>query len=230
MKRGIKSTIVLGALFLALPLYAQSAIAFRGGLASSNIGFSDLMVGENLLARNLDYSHSRDTMAHVELATKEPVLGGVDGMPVPLPGRKSPGLAWLLSFIHPGIGQFYNKQIGKGVTMLSLAVVGEVLIVGGEAYRTCITSYYGSYNCHQDLVTGLDIVGGLLLVSSSIWSQVDAPISAAKINRDLGIASARLQPRLVALHRTPLGPLPGTLSWRGPPAPQLGLSLVSVRF
>jgi TM2 domain-containing membrane protein YozV len=37
---------------------------------------------------------------------------------------KSPGLAAVLSFFVPGLGQIYNGQIGKGLFLVLLAVLG----------------------------------------------------------------------------------------------------------
>jgi TM2 domain-containing membrane protein YozV len=53
-------------------------------------------------------------------------------MPVgTLPGDKSPGVAGLLSFLIPGVGQMYVGQVGRGVAWLaccwSAAVVTIIL-------------------------------------------------------------------------------------------------------
>jgi TM2 domain-containing membrane protein YozV len=42
---------------------------------------------------------------------------------------KSPGLAAVLSFLIPGLGQIYCGKIGKGILFLVLAIVSAVLII-----------------------------------------------------------------------------------------------------
>ncbi len=41
--------------------------------------------------------------------------------PVPRGGYKNPGLAAVLSFFIPGVGQMYNGEIGKGILFLITA-------------------------------------------------------------------------------------------------------------
>ncbi|MDR0687687.1 MAG: hypothetical protein LBF55_03245 [Prevotellaceae bacterium] len=102
--------------------------------------------------------------------------------------RKSPGLAFLFSFLYPGIGQYYNGQVGKGVTM---TVIGTAALVTGAV---CAANAVG-----EEYVSGRG--GGyyapttdetMLLISSAayvayfgtwLWSVIDAPVSAGKINR-----------------------------------------------
>jgi TM2 domain-containing membrane protein YozV/ribosomal protein S27AE len=43
--------------------------------------------------------------------------------------EKSPGLAAVLSFFIPGLGQIYNGQIGKGLLLLVLAMLSAGLII-----------------------------------------------------------------------------------------------------
>ncbi len=54
--------------------------------------------------------------------------------------KKNPGLAALLSII-PGLGQFYNRQVLKGILFLAIAIgfVVELLSFGFEAFRGFIT-------------------------------------------------------------------------------------------
>jgi TM2 domain-containing membrane protein YozV len=107
---------------------------------------------------------------------------------------RSPGLAWLFSFIVPGGGQYYNRQYGKGAAMSALWMGGII---------TAATSYRGSYdyyetNCYYDANgiyqcydygtynRGADAqfkVGMITLYGSWIWSMIDAPIIAARTNR-----------------------------------------------
>lgn len=73
---------------------------------------------------------------------------------------RSPGLAFLLSFIIPGVGQYYNGQVGKGV-------VQEILVFGG---------IIAGASTNEEIFFAFAGVGAL-------WSWIDAPISAGNINR-----------------------------------------------
>jgi TM2 domain-containing membrane protein YozV len=81
--------------------------------------------------------------------------------------RKSPFLAWFLSWVYPGIGQFYNGRIGKGIAMTTLATGGLGL---------CIAAF-------EEDNDNLGATGVLITVGTALWSMIDAPISAARINR-----------------------------------------------
>ncbi|MGZ7206121.1 MAG: zinc-ribbon domain-containing protein [Halobacteriota archaeon] len=50
--------------------------------------------------------------------------------PQPMVGRKSPGIAAVLSFLVIGLGQIYNGQILKGLLMLGVAILCGITIVG----------------------------------------------------------------------------------------------------
>lgn len=87
-------------------------------------------------------------------------------------GYRNPTTAWAYSFLIPGGGQFYNGETGKGVAMLGI--------------------YAGSVGC---FILGLDVyplsyVGLVGMLATAIWTQVDAPTSANRINRQNGLALA----------------------------------------
>jgi hypothetical protein len=108
-----------------------------------------------------------------------------------LPGEKSPALAWALSALFPGIGQYYNGDIAKGVAMNILYVGGWVMYgVGLTSYATPTCSYYScKYNS-----SGLTVAYVGLGVVTVTWvlSMIDAPLRAAAFN-----AALREQPRPV---------------------------------
>jgi hypothetical protein len=81
--------------------------------------------------------------------------------------HKSPFLAWFLSFLVPGGGQGYNGQWGKAAAFFGGAVVG--LVVANQ--ETC------------DSFSFCSGPGFWLFVASSVGSQIDAPITAAAINK-----------------------------------------------
>ena len=84
-------------------------------------------------------------------------------------GQKSPFLAGALSFFVPGTGQFYNEEWGKGAIHLVVAVGGSTMLAAGGG---------GS----------VTVAGFALSVTNLVWSVVDAPISASRINKARGYA------------------------------------------
>lgn len=102
---------------------------------------------------------------------------------------KSPGLAFLFSFLMPGGGQYYNRQHGKGAAMTTLWVGGIVTSATAPYKEACY--YYDSYDPYYydpyyDCTYGRSpqrIVGNVVWAGSWIWSMIDAPVSAARINR-----------------------------------------------
>ena len=86
--------------------------------------------------------------------------------------RRKPGLAWMWSFFFPGAGQIYNGQNLKGALMMVFGLVctswnGNVTrIIGG----TFVWSEIGY------------IVMFVLMIGLWIWSQIDAPVMANKLN------------------------------------------------
>ena len=90
------------------------------------------------------------------------------------------------SSIITGGGQFYNGESKKGGIMLGGVVGGVVLIVSGAAEAV------------EDIDTGEEKTGGggkialglLGVVGCSLWSMIDAPIAANKINKKIRSAKA----------------------------------------
>ena len=74
-----------------------------------------------------------------------------------LPARKEPIVSVILSFVFPGLGQFYNGQSTKGIYFIILAVVSIILTV--------------------------ILIGGLIYLLIWLWSIIDAYNSAEKFNR-----------------------------------------------
>jgi hypothetical protein len=93
-------------------------------------------------------------------------------------GKKSPALAFVLSFIIcPGTGQIYNGEPGKGISQILLVGIG---IAGAIA---------GANNDQPGLAAG-----GLALASVvEIWSIIDAPVSASRINAERGYSHVKFQ-------------------------------------
>ena len=97
--------------------------------------------------------------------------------------EKNPWLAFLLSFVITGTGQFYNGENKKGVAMLAGAVTGVGLVV---------SQMDDDGNIPED--NGTVTAGALILVGSSLWSIIDAPLSANRINREARQASLHITP------------------------------------
>ena len=100
-------------------------------------------------------------------------------------GRKSSVLAFFLSFLIPGVGQYYNGQVGKGI-------IQELLVVGGVTTAILLgvdeewhsDPYWGGGYYTQEITewyyVGLGVSG-----VATLWSWIDAPISASNINKKL---------------------------------------------
>lgn len=86
---------------------------------------------------------------------------------------KSPIAAWGLSFLIPGLGQFYNGEARKGALYLGGSLLSNALILFGD----------------EDELIYLGIIGYMV---SWVGSQIDAPISANRINRERGIIAFEL--------------------------------------
>jgi len=86
---------------------------------------------------------------------------------------KSPWLAFGLSYVFPGLGQLYNGQYVKAVVFPTIVCLGAALMMvssPGADFSADDTSY-------PLLYAGVGLAGG-----AYIWSLVDAPVSANKIN------------------------------------------------
>ncbi len=126
-------------------------------------------------------------IADIEKIRKEPLSGNrnienFSKSQYGISARKSPGVAFLLSFLVAGGGQFYNGQYAKGGTMLGINLVGGVAV-----YYAASKLYVDAYgNTHWDQ-QGLFTIGILAVLVNDIWSMVDAPMQAKAINQQLGL-------------------------------------------
>lgn len=107
-------------------------------------------------------------MENIQKMTKEPIRGMGMGQ-MSGTGQKSPALAFVLSFLVPGVGQYYNGEVAKGI-------IQEAAFVGG------LVLYIQGVNDYDDT---LQAIGGFDLMAAWIWSMIDAPLSANRINRGL---------------------------------------------
>ena len=91
--------------------------------------------------------------------------------------RKSPELAFVLSLIFPGAGQFYNGDASKGITQ-QLLIAGGLVLVISEASKN-----RGGFIDTRN--STFRIVGITMVAGGVLWSWIDAPISASKKNKML---------------------------------------------
>lgn len=98
-------------------------------------------------------------------------------------GKKSAGLAFLYSFLVPGLGQHYNGQHTKGAIQEITFIVGFFMMISDTPYD----KYWwdpGSESWGSPYTVTPDIywAGLSIMCASYLWSVIDAPISANKIN------------------------------------------------
>lgn len=74
-------------------------------------------------------------------------------------GYPNPGIAAVLSFIFTGLGQIYNGQIKKGLTLMAISALSMLLLLIGAAI--VIYSIFG-------VIGPKHLIGGLALVLLSI--------------------------------------------------------------
>ena len=94
---------------------------------------------------------------------------------------KKPWLAFLLSTAIVGGGQFYNEQMRKGSVMFMGAAAGVGLFYASrnDNYRNKLTGLH----LDPDDNDGKGNLGLGLGLAFVVWSMVDAPVSAIKINK-----------------------------------------------
>ncbi len=96
--------------------------------------------------------------------------------------EKSPELAFFLSLIFPGGGQYYNGQIAKGIIqdLMFFGGIGVALTVGIDEYDYFYDGYYlySGSEANAFFWLGLGVAS-----AAEIWSIVDAPIAANNINK-----------------------------------------------
>jgi TM2 domain-containing membrane protein YozV len=93
--------------------------------------------------------------------------------------RKEPGVACILSLLLPGGGQYYNGQYAKGALMTALYAAS---IVGMATNTSTSYDYYDNPYYHTESNSSLGFFV-LLYIGDYLWSVIDAPISANKINK-----------------------------------------------
>ena len=112
---------------------------------------------------------------------------------------KSPPVAWGLSFLITGVGQIYNEDVVTGIGLFVIGGVGTLMYLSGA-----------SEECFGAECDTKKTVGAVIAVAAWLTSQIEAPIKASAINREVRGRRASLNLR--------------------PEPHAMGVSLVSVRF
>ena len=119
---------------------------------------------------------SDDTTDEAANIAKEPVLV----MEIIKVKPKEPWLAFALSFVLPGTGQFYNDQYTKGAVQLGAVMAGVGLVFVGveDNYK----AWDGPWIDPDQDNNQIGVPGGILWACTHLWSVIDAPLSAIRIN------------------------------------------------
>lgn len=88
-----------------------------------------------------------------------------------LPKKKSPEKAFAMSFLIPGLGQYYNDDVIKGL-------IQQLIWLGGVGSLIATPAP----NSNEEYYVAFGITAG---ICSWIWSMIDAPISSIKYNKNL---------------------------------------------
>ncbi len=88
--------------------------------------------------------------------------------------EKSPFLAFALSYMLPGLGQFYNGEVLKGLLFMGGITTGVGIIILGA----------GDFEHESTGNIGLIYTGLAVVAITEIWQLIDAPVSASRINRE----------------------------------------------
>lgn len=125
-------------------------------------------------------------MEDVEKMTKEPAQSQTSSQQqVEYYGsEKDPAVSVLLSALIPGIGQYYNGDITKGVIMNVLYAGGWALyFAAGYSEEWEEDEYYwASYGYYYEEETPWLYVGLGMVVGTWVWSMIDAGVTASDYN------------------------------------------------
>ena len=150
----------------------------NGGIVRGTV--IEQVAGKSLKIVRFDGKEFRYKMKEIDKISKETVM-----RMHAIGKKKNPMVALGLSFPMIGAGQFYNGQYTKGVIQLGAAVVG----LGFTLSASGDNEDRPEGNLDVDEDDWMSVPGYLLLFGGAIWSLIDAPMSANKINQQNQVAS-----------------------------------------
>ena len=134
--------------------------------------------GESLKIKTRDGNVFVYAMDEIAKMSKEPVMEMRGHIGVQ---KKNPVVSCILSVVIPGAGQFYNEEPGKGIAQLGLAIGSlAVYIYGAEHVYKGPMVWDGRGPRNETLQS----LGALTYLCTYMWSVIDAPVSAGRINRE----------------------------------------------
>ena len=150
----------------------------NGGIVRGTV--IEQVTGKSLKIRRFDGKVFRYKMNEIDKMSKETVIGTRT-----VAKKKNPMVALGLSFPVIGAGQFYNGQYTKGVIQLGATIVGLGLTLSASGDN----QDQPDGNLDVDTDDWMSVPGYLLLFGGAIWSLIDAPRSANRINQQNQIPS-----------------------------------------
>ena len=150
----------------------------NGGIVRGTV--IEQVTGKSLKIRRFDGKVFRYKMNEIDKMSKETVIGTRT-----VAKKKNPMVALGLSFPIIGAGQFYNGQYTKGVIQLGATIVGLGLTLSASGDN----QDQPDGNLDVDTDDWMSVPGYLLLFGGAIWSLIDAPRSANRINQQSQISS-----------------------------------------
>ena len=95
--------------------------------------------------------------------------------------KKEPVISCMLSFLLPGGGQYYNGEYKKGGIMTGISFISIIGLVANMSDYDYYDDYdYPSSDRNNNSAAALF---ALMYVGNYIWSVIDAPVSATRINK-----------------------------------------------
>jgi hypothetical protein len=153
----------------------------RGVTPKEGLLIAGLSVGEHQLRFTRDGCEAYGTSVQVEANVVKEVRASL--VVVDLPNKKNAGQAFLMSFVCPGLGQYYNGEPLKGLAMQAGFISGIVMMASsGISDKKTYDPLRGDTVSNTEF-TPYFTMGMALVDIAYIWSWIDAPISANRINK-----------------------------------------------
>lgn len=99
------------------------------------------------------------------------------------PPYKNPAAAFAFSIV-PGLGQFYNDEVGKGLWFMSIGLVSSIAF--NVSYAKIANANNRKSSTNEANTGAIMLVSGLTMVVDYIWGTVDAVKTANRKNKENG--------------------------------------------